>query len=200
MLIVDDREENRNIASLMLEPLGFKTKEAENGEEALSLYESWQPNVILMDVIMPVMDGLEATQKIKKLKSANKTSILAVSASAMDEERERVLRHGADAFIKKPIRDAELYETIRQYTNIEYEYEELVHIKKTATDHVQTVELINHIPDQLRKKINQAAILGKINLLNEASEEISQVNKTVADYLKELIDNFELETIEKLFK
>jgi signal transduction histidine kinase/DNA-binding NarL/FixJ family response regulator len=200
VLIVDDREENRNVARMMLEPVGFIIKEATDGIEALKVFEDWRPDVVLMDIIMPGMDGLEATRRIRNLQNGEKTSILAVSASALDEERERVLKQGADAFIKKPIKDSELFETIRQYTDIEYEYEQPVQTGKPEPDCTQIREVIVHLPDELKTKINQAAILGKLNLLNEVAAELSLIDKNAAKYLQGLIDNFEFDTVENLFK
>ena len=104
ILIVDDRKENREIARLMLEPMGFRIMEAGNGREAFELFKKWNPRVVLMDVVMPVMDGVEATKQIKAHEDGSSTFILALSASALDQEREQVLINGADAFMKKPFK------------------------------------------------------------------------------------------------
>jgi len=68
LLIVDDRVDNRQLLIQLLNPLGFLLKEAINGEEAIAIWQSWQPHLIFMDMRMPIMDGYEATQRIKAIK------------------------------------------------------------------------------------------------------------------------------------
>ena len=200
ILIVDDRKENREIARLMLEPMGFRIMEAGNGREAFELFKKWNPRVVLMDVVMPVMDGVEATKQIKAHEDGSSTFILALSASALDQEREQVLINGADAFMKKPFKDTELFEKIRSHTGIEYEYEE----NETENQPLDSIPFdpksLDCLSMDLKKGVKDAAILGKMDELDDLVSQINEIDVHIAAYLQNLVDDFELETIQKLFE
>ena len=124
VLIADDRETNRQLLSQLLAAAGFPTREVVNGEEAVRMVREWKPQVVLMDMIMPVMDGYEATRRIKASPDIMNTAIIAVTASAFEEDRQRILAAGADGFLSKPFKDTELFENIGRLTGVEYLYQE----------------------------------------------------------------------------
>jgi signal transduction histidine kinase/CheY-like chemotaxis protein len=92
ILVVEDALENRQLLLKLLKPLGFEVREAANGQEAIALWESWSPHLIFMDILMPVIDGYEATQQIKRTPNGHNTVIIALTASAFEEQREDILR------------------------------------------------------------------------------------------------------------
>ncbi|MCZ0901709.1 response regulator, partial [Microcoleus sp. HI-ES] len=94
ILIVEDVAENRQLLLKLLVPLGFEVREATNGQEAIALHSTWKPHLILMDMLMPVMDGYEATREIKKTLEGKETIIIALTASAFDEQRQIILSAG----------------------------------------------------------------------------------------------------------
>ncbi len=124
ILIVDDQLENRDWLMKLLEVIGFSVRGAENGEAAIQAWEEWSPGLILMDVRMPVMDGLEATRRIKADPRGKETAIVALTGGTMEEDRRAIFHSGADDFLPKPCREDELLERIRTLLNISYEYEE----------------------------------------------------------------------------
>ena len=87
LLIVEDQPENRLLLRSLLDPLGFELSEAVNGQEAVALFEQWHPDLIWMDIRMPVMDGLEAVRRIRATKAGADTKIIALTAHALEEER-----------------------------------------------------------------------------------------------------------------
>jgi CheY-like chemotaxis protein len=87
ILVVEDKWENRQLLVKILASLGFEVREAENGQEGVALWEAWEPHLIWMDMRMPVMDGYEATKQIKAHLKGQATAIVALTASAFDEER-----------------------------------------------------------------------------------------------------------------
>ncbi|MFQ5436850.1 MAG: ATP-binding protein, partial [Anaerolineae bacterium] len=91
ILIVEDRLENRLLLRKLLEPLGLELREAVNGQEAVEQFEQWRPHLIWMDIRMPVMDGLEATQRIKKSEAGADIKIVALTAHALEDERLEIL-------------------------------------------------------------------------------------------------------------
>ena len=86
ILIVDDHDYNRQLLVKMLKPFGFELKEAKNGKEALLIWSSWEPHLIWMDMRMPVMDGIEATQRIKATPQGKSIIIIALTASSLGLE------------------------------------------------------------------------------------------------------------------
>jgi len=91
LLVAEDREENRQLLVKLLTGWGFDVRAACNGVEALNLWREWHPHLIWMDMRMPVMDGYEATRRIKATPQGQQTIIVALTASAFEDERERVL-------------------------------------------------------------------------------------------------------------
>ncbi|HLO50533.1 MAG TPA: response regulator [Kamptonema sp.] len=126
ILAVDDRLESRLLLVRLLTSLGFSVRAAENGAVALDLWSSWEPHLILMDMRMPVMDGYEATKHIKSHLKGQATVIIALTASAFDEERSVILSAGCDDFVAKPFREQVILEKMAKYLGVRYVYEEQV--------------------------------------------------------------------------
>jgi CheY-like chemotaxis protein len=124
VLVVDDKEPDRRLIRLFLEPLGFELVEAENGIEAIESFEQNRPDLILMDYRMPIMDGGEASQRIKKTEGGKTTKIISISASVLATEIDAMLTQGADASLGKPIRREDLLQCIAEQLGIEYRYED----------------------------------------------------------------------------
>ena len=118
ILVADDLLENRDWLVKLLRVLGFSVQGVENGEAAIRSWEEWNPGLILMDVHMPVMDGLEATRRIKATPRGKETVIIALTASAMDDQHLTALQSGVDDFITKPCDEDELLEKMRAHLNI----------------------------------------------------------------------------------
>ena len=123
ILIVDDQEINRTVLSGMLDMKGFETREAVNGEEAVTMFTEWHPNFVIMDVRMPVMGGLEATKRIRSLEAGKTVPIIAVTASAFEHEKEEILEAGLTGHISKPFKLHEIYDKIKEYLEVEYVYD-----------------------------------------------------------------------------
>ncbi|HEY9658272.1 MAG TPA: ATP-binding protein [Allocoleopsis sp.] len=124
ILVVDDRWANRQLLLRLLEPIGFEVRDAENGQQAIALWQEWQPHLIWMDMRMPVMDGYEATRYIKAHLQDQETVIIAFTASVFDEERAIVLAAGCDDFVRKPVSEEIVFEKMAQYLGVRYLYEE----------------------------------------------------------------------------
>jgi PAS domain S-box-containing protein len=123
LLIVEDQPENRLLLRRILEPLGFELREAANGQEAVALFEQWHPNLIWMDIRMPVMDGLEAARRIRATKAGADTKIIALTAHALEEEREPIMAAGCDDLVRKPIREQELFGALARHLRLKFIYE-----------------------------------------------------------------------------
>lgn len=113
VLIVDDSPTDQHVISQMLKQHGFETMVANDGEEAITMAESAHPDVILMDVVMPGMNGFQATRKLSKNPATS--AIPVVMVTTKDQETDRVwgLRQGAVEYLMKPIGDDELVAAVR---------------------------------------------------------------------------------------
>jgi signal transduction histidine kinase/DNA-binding NarL/FixJ family response regulator len=123
ILVVDDRWTNRQLLVRLMQPFGFEVQEASNGQEAIACWEAWNPHLIWMDMRMPVMDGYEAARHIKKHVKGQATVIIALTASAFDEERSFILSAGCDDFVRKPIDQDLLYAKLSEHLGVQFIYE-----------------------------------------------------------------------------
>jgi signal transduction histidine kinase/CheY-like chemotaxis protein len=128
LLVVDDKWENRRLLVELLERHGFQVREATNGQEAVELWESWQPHLIWMDMRMPILDGYAATRHIRAATppagAPSPVYIVAVTASAFDHERALVMEAGCDDFMRKPIQASQIYKALSKHLGIEFMYAE----------------------------------------------------------------------------
>jgi len=117
ILLVEDNPINQRVAVYNLKKLGHYVDIAENGVEAVELFNQKSYNLVLMDIQMPVMDGMEATQKIRKLERKNKANrsipIIAMTANAMKGDRERFIKYGFTDYISKPFKKIDLEQVLK---------------------------------------------------------------------------------------
>jgi signal transduction histidine kinase/DNA-binding response OmpR family regulator len=123
VLVVDDKWENRSVLVNLLSPLGFEVLEATDGEDALHKAAEFKPDVILMDLVMPIMDGFEATRQLRQLPDLNKVVVIATSASAFEYDQQSSFNSGCNDFISKPLRANELLELLQRHLGLEWVYE-----------------------------------------------------------------------------
>jgi len=121
VLVVDDIEDNRRLLDELLASVGFEVRDACDGAQAVEVFQDWQPHAILMDLRMPVMDGNEATMRIRALPRGRAVRIMSLSASAFSENREQMLAAGADDFLAKPFSDEVLLERLGRLLDVTFE-------------------------------------------------------------------------------
>ena len=124
ILVADDDQKNCFLLTQLLSAIGFEVREAYNGQEAVETCFNWRPDLIFMDMKMPVMDGYAATQKIKKSGGDEAPAIVALTAQAFEEDRQNILAIGCDDFIRKPFQQQDILAVIRQHLNVQYCYKE----------------------------------------------------------------------------
>ncbi len=130
ILVVDDQWENRSILVNLLEPLGFELAEAENGELGLEQIDQFTPDLVISDLVMPVMDGFEMLRQIERAASqipqgspqAKKMIMIISSGSVLETDQHRSLDAGADAFLSKPVQAEVLFNLLQQHLNLEWTY------------------------------------------------------------------------------
>jgi CheY-like chemotaxis protein len=114
LLIVEDQQENRLLLHKLLAPHGFDLREAVNGQEVVDLFTRWHPHLIFMDIRMLIMDGREATRKIRALPCGEAVKIVALTASAFKEQRKSILQAGCDDVVLKPFQAHELFDAMAE--------------------------------------------------------------------------------------
>ncbi len=117
VLIVDDHADNMITTKAILRNMNLEILEARNGKEAVEVAKAMHPDLILMDVQMPVMGGVEATQRIRKDQTLQDIVIIALTASAMTGDKEAILAAGCDDYLSKPIEPGTLQSTIQKWMN-----------------------------------------------------------------------------------
>ena len=115
VLVVEDEEDLRDIARFTLEGAGFEAIEAVNGVEGVAKSEAERPDLVLMDIQMPLLDGYEATRRIKALSGMQRTPVVAVSSFAMKGDEEKARAAGCDAYVTKPYSPKQLLAFVRQF-------------------------------------------------------------------------------------
>jgi signal transduction histidine kinase/DNA-binding NarL/FixJ family response regulator len=196
LLIVEDQPENRLLLRKMLEPLGFDLREADNGKEAMDLFEQWQPHLIWMDIRMPVMDGLEATRRIKATKAGVRTKIVAQTAHALEEERIRILAAGCDDFIRKPYRDSEIFESLAKHLGIRFVYaSEMIAAPEAAVPDRAELALL---PDPLISELEKVLLRLDTGAIGAVIDRIRRHNKDLGESLATLVAEFQYGAILRL--
>lgn len=114
VLIVDDNDSNRKLCRAILEPGGYQIREAANGKEGLQIVRSELPDLILMDVQMPAMDGLETLRRLKDDPATRNIPVVALTSSAMKGDREKFLVDGFSDYVSKPIDVDVFLEVVRR--------------------------------------------------------------------------------------
>jgi PAS domain S-box-containing protein len=204
ILIADDKEFNRLLLVKLLTPLGFQLQEAANGREALAVWQELAPDLIFMDMRMPEMDGYEATEQIKSSTKGQSCVIIAVTASVLEEEKEAVLSAGCDDFIKKPIRDSDIWEALERHLGVEFIYEKIsskkvVKIKETGED-ILTAEAFAVLPDSLLTSLKDALIICDVEEVKQEINAVANYDVVLADKLRGFADAFNYEKIISLIE
>jgi PAS domain S-box-containing protein len=199
VLIADDIEDNRQLLAQLLTPVGFEIRLAYDGAEAVREFEEWQPGLILMDFRMPVMDGREAIRRIRAMASGKATRIIAVTASAMDENRQDLLKIGADDFISKPFREVELFQKIHLHTGVEYVYAEPPVAAPAEEAPELTPESLVGWPRDLIDPMREAVITADLDQLLAKIDAVKAHDSSVAQGLRHLAEGFEYQKLLDLF-
>jgi PAS domain S-box-containing protein len=204
ILVVDDKQENRHFLREMLQTVGFTTREASDGLEAIRVFEEWQPHLILMDVRMPVMSGYESIRRIKATVKGQEVPIIAVSASVLDDSKEKARQTGADDFIAKPYKQEELFEKIAFWLHVKYVYGEEGRV--TAADDTETASppftaaSLSKLPPDLVDRMRRAAAGGYQDRLLTLIDEAAAEDEQVAGHLRNLAIDFKYEELSELLE
>ena len=114
-LVVDDEKTNRLILKSLLSKQGYQTIEAVDGAQAVELFKQENPTIVFMDIVMPVMDGYEATRQIKGNPALERIPVIAVTSYALSGDEAKAMAAGCDGYVTKPFRPRDLLAKVREY-------------------------------------------------------------------------------------
>ncbi|MGD2181291.1 response regulator [Lusitaniella coriacea] len=199
ILIVEDEPINRKLLVKLLTEVGLEVKEAENGQEAIAISQSWQPHFIWMDIRMPVMNGYQATQAIKADPQEPRPIIVALTAHSFEEERSEILEAGCDDFVRKPFQAAEIFMVMAKHLNLRYVYREQQkpeppQISKESREQSLVAQL-KTMPSEWIEKLEQTAIKGSDDEILQAIEKIPESNHLLRKTLRNWSDDFDFDAI-----
>jgi signal transduction histidine kinase/CheY-like chemotaxis protein len=200
MLIVDDKADNRKLLVSLFNPFGFELRQAENGQQAIDIWQAWEPDIVWMDMRMPVMDGYQATKYIKSTDRGQKTPVIAVSASSFEEGRVVVMQSGCDDFLRKPFKEHELFQLAHKHLGIRFIYDETEFPNQVETSNILTPEAVQTLPVGLRNRLSEAIDLGDMEIINDILEEIANYDQEIAKALRRMVDYFEYDCIANLLE
>ncbi|EDX75778.1 PAS fold family [Coleofasciculus chthonoplastes PCC 7420] len=200
ILVVDDRLESRLLLVKLLTTVGFSVREAVNGQDAIAIWTSWEPHLIWMDMRMPVMDGYEATKHIKGHLKGQATVVLALTASAFEEERSLVLSAGCDDFVRKPFREDVIFNKIAHYLGVQYVYEQptastALEDENLASNQPLTAQALTIMPKEWIHELYQAADSIDNERIFQLIEQIPPTHTAIAQAITDMVNNFRCDQI-----
>lgn len=202
ILLADDKWESRHLMRNLLLPLGFEIREAENGQEAIAMWRSWQPHLIWMDMQMPVMNGYEATRAIREAQTPESIcKIIALTASVFTNQRSTILELGCDDFVSKPLREDCIFDKISEHLGVVYVYEdnELSSSNPASGDRLICDELAN-LDMAWLAKLDLATKGADEEVIFMLVEEIKTSHANLANVITEFVQNFQLEELSDLIQ
>lgn len=199
ILVVDDHLENRQLLVKWMQKLGLKVQEATNGKQAVEIWKQWQPDLIWMDIGMPILDGYEATQQIRSQIGGEKPVIIALSAHVTEIEQDLALQVGCNDFMTKPFQEKTLLEKMKQYLGLKfiddvYPIDSLPQLLKIDLN----PEQFQVMPISWLNQLSEFALLGSDELLLQHLEKIPQEYHELISELQKLVNNYKFEEIYSL--
>jgi len=194
VLVADDAADNRELLLALLKPIGFELKAVSDGEQALEEFLSWHPNLILMDMRMPVMDGYEATRRIREAPGGAEVSIVAVTASVLSEMQDGDHVAAVDDFIGKPFSMSEIYDKIGRLLGVRYVYEDEA-APASQTEATLNPAALVALPDDLLERIRRATIAGDFDAVLRLADEVGQTDTQLAAGLRDSAERLDPEPI-----
>jgi signal transduction histidine kinase/CheY-like chemotaxis protein len=186
LLIIEDQMENWLLLQRLLEGVGFEARVAENGAAGIELFQNWRPHLIWMDIRMPIMDGLEATRRIRALDGGREVKIVALTASVFKAERDHFLAAGLDDFVRKPYRLEEIFGCLARQLGVRFVHKEDQGAMAVGEENrILLPEALATLPQELRKELTDALIsldAARINgIIRQVNDLAPELGKTL-DY------------------
>jgi signal transduction histidine kinase len=209
ILVVDDRWENRSVITNLLQPIGFEVVEASNGQEGLEKTIQLQPDLIIVDLVMPVLHGFEMIRKVRQIPELKETVVIASSASVFETDQYKSLASGANEFLPKPIAVDGLMEMLKSSLKLEWEYEETGKTSQTGY-HLKAPESASLASDDIIPPPEDSVLVfqrlvkkGDLDGLQEEAKKVQLLDPKYVPFSQELLrltESFQLNEIRSFIK
>lgn len=206
ILIVDDNHENRQLLTELLTPMGFELQLANDGSQALEIWQKWQPNLIWMDMRMPIKDGYETTREIRarennkregEMGGNEQTKIIALTASAFEEEKASILAAGCDDFISKPFREQDIFESIEKHLGISLIYGTNPDINQEYFSEKAVLNSLDmaSLSREFLLGLHKAIVEGDLEEISGLIEDLRPQNEDLANNIFHLANQYQFEQL-----
>jgi len=189
ILIVEDQLENTLLLKKLLKNIGFQIETAENGLEGIEVFKRWSPHFIWMDRRMPVMDGMEATRRIRTMPGGQSVKIVALTASVFKEQQQEMLDAGMDDLVRKPYKPDEIFSCMSKHLGVRFVYQDAAIAERSLAE--LSAKDLAELPQDLREELKEALILLDEEPINQAIDRISQLDSELGKKLRHHADNLE---------
>jgi signal transduction histidine kinase/CheY-like chemotaxis protein len=197
IIVAEDRDSNSQLLVKLLTSWGFEVRAAKNGAVCISMWEEWEPHLIFMDMRMPVMDGYEATRRIKSTIRGQATVVVALTASAFGADKNVILAEGCNDFVRKPFVEGDICRVLEQHLGVTFLSEETE--KQTSRDSVKpallTPALLGSLTKDTKKELRQATLVTDYMRLKQLVDELQPTHPDVAAALAPLVKGFDYSSI-----
>lgn len=222
ILVVDDKWENRTLLGRILAAVGFNVREVANGQEAVEAWLGWNPQLIWMDVRMPVMDGYTATKKIRQYqtgevaeddpyykavkalpKRETPTVIIALTASVFEQDRSAILAAGCEDFVLKPFREETIFEKISEYLGAIYIYDQVTPVVPVAEVTATAIKLSDRLAacsKAWRDQLLEAVLGGDREAAYPIIDQITNQDETLAQELRTMIKAYRFDELQEMLE
>jgi CheY-like chemotaxis protein len=191
VLIVDDEPENWMLLDRLLRTAGFRQVQvANNGSEAVQRFQDWRPHFIWMDIQMPVMDGIEASRRIRGLDGGQEVKIAAVSASRFKSQIDDIMAAGLDEVVLKPYRPMDIFECMARVLGVRFRTEEKPRAEVEPVRMQLQPEHLAGLPEGLRDELRQALVALDMRRISELIDVVSQGDAKLGTVLRSYADRF----------
>lgn len=197
ILVVDDNDQNRAFVKDILAPLGFEIMEAVDGREALGAVKGFHPDVILMDLVMPGMDGLETIRRIRQIPEFKKVIVIGISASVYDTTKEESFMAGCDDFLTKPFQIEEILNCLRVHLGVEWNYAGTIEVNHENSQASETISLVTP-PQEFLRELLESAESGCITDIRKSITKMREFDRNLipfASRIEQLTEDFQFEQI-----
>ena len=195
-LVADDVAENREILQGMLADIGVEVESVEDGQQALDRLATFHPDIVFLDIRMPVLDGMEAMRQLRQDERWQSVKVAAISASVLEHERQEFLSSGFDAFIDKPFRFERICACLAELLGVEFEYGEAEEATTGVADWSH-LSLPSDLHDRLREAAELYSVTEMEDYLREV-EELGEEHRQLAAHLRDLKQGHDMESILKV--
>ncbi|MCX8085633.1 MAG: ATP-binding protein [Rhodocyclaceae bacterium] len=192
VLVAEDNADNRELIVRLLESVGLPVQAVGNGKEAVAAFERWHPHFIWMDMRMPVMDGYAATRKIRELPGGREVKIVALTASAFEEDRAAILAAGCDELLKKPVEGEELFAVMARLTGLCF-----VHGDAPAAAAPRELDLAA-LPAEIRTELARASEMLDVEATRALIARLYDTHPQEAECLARLVEGYRFDRILEL--